>query len=165
MYATVVLLAGVILLTHCKPKASSEAASHAQEISETIKANSPGGELSSAAGSYLQATIDGKDWTATDVKTDHNPSSSYKLVHGEAGETIISFQLWKPTTGMKRSFGEDFAAEFWTDDGIFGGRKGELTITKADDQWVEGTFYFTATSMNTEGKHEVTNGKFKVSAK
>lgn len=160
----IALLMATISIIACQSNSASEAARKAGEISETIKATTPEGSTTSETGVYMKATIDGKEWSAAKMIPDNDPGSSYKRIHGEAGDIMISFQLWKPTTGMKRSFGEDNAADFWTEDGIFGGRKGEVTVTKADDQWVEGTFYFTATSIESNKTHEVTRGSFRVAA-
>jgi hypothetical protein len=143
---------------------SSEAEQTAQKIKETREANTPAAETPSENGIYLKATIDGKPWQAEKMIPDMDPNSSYKRIHGEKGEIMISFQLWKPQTGMKREFKEDYAADFFSEDGIFGGRKGEVIVTKADGQFIEGTFYFTATTMANNTKHEITNGSFRVAA-
>jgi len=46
---------------------------------------------------------------------------------------------------------------------IWGGRKGEMEITKVDDKWVEGEFYFTAIASETDKTMEVTEGFFRIS--
>ena len=154
------LLSITLLGTACG--AHSDAKELGKKIQETVKANSPQGQKPSANGTYLKATIDGDAWEANSMIPDMDPNSSYKRIHGENGDISISFSLWKPTTGDKRVFSEDNAVDFWTSDGIFGGRKGEVVVTRADDKFVEGTFFFSATS---DGKtHEVTNGTFRVQA-
>jgi hypothetical protein len=129
------------------------------ELAEQTKSESP-----EASGSYMKATIEGKQWSASTVKTDDNASSNYKLVYGETAEFSISFYLHSPGTGDKRPFSEEFAAEFSTADNFFGGKKGELTITSSDDRWIEGKFYFTATSQRSAKVYEITDGVFRVPA-
>lgn len=154
----------LLLIIACCNSAQSEAEKTAQQIKEARAANTPAAETPSDNGVYIKATIDGKPWQAEKMIPDMDPNSSYKRIHGEKGETMISFQLWKPQTGMKRDFREDYVADFFAEDGIFGGRTGEVTVTKADDQFIEGTFYFTATSTADHTKHEISNGSFRVAA-
>ncbi len=45
---------------------------------------------------------------------------------------------------------------------MWGGRTGEMEITKVKDDWAEGTFYFTATASGTNKKIEVTEGFFRI---
>lgn len=115
-------------------------------------------------GAFMKATINGKAWTAARMTVDYSypDRSSDNLVHGETDDFSISFYLYKPKAGNKRSFSENYAVEFSTDADYYGGRKGEVTVTKADDKWIEGTFYFTATSSRSDKTFEVTNGTFRV---
>lgn len=156
-------LALLLIIAGCS-STQSEAEKIAQQIKETREASTPAAATPSENGIYLKATIDGKPWQAEKMIPDMDPNSSYKRIHGEKGEIMISFQLWKPQTGMKRKFKEDDVADFFAEDGIFGGRTGEVIVTKADDQFIEGTFYFTASSTANNIKHEITNGSFRVAA-
>lgn len=151
----------------CKNKAATDAQQQAVTLKETIEQLSPGMEPASEKGYYMKATIDGKEWTATGMMHDEGGTSSYRQVNAEGNGTTISFQLWKQgiTTGMKRDFGDDYAANFITDDGFFGGRDGGMEITRADDQWIEGKFHFNASSGTSDKKIAVTDGFFRVSAK
>jgi hypothetical protein len=158
------LLSLTLLLAAACNSAQSDAEKTANSIKETVAANSPAAEKPSANGTYMKATIDGKAWEANKMIPDLDPNSSYKRIQGEKGDISISFQLWKPQAGQTVQFSEDHAADLWAPDGIFGGRKGKVTITRADNQFVEGTFNFTATSVNNPGTHEITNGEFKVQA-
>lgn len=114
-----------------------------------------------ANGSYLKAIIDGKEWQASKM-TDYRAGSDYKLVNGEAKDITIGFQIHKPTPGMTREFREDYVADLITEDGFFGGRKGQVTVTKVDDKWIEGTFHFTASSDRSTKTYEVKNGSFRI---
>jgi hypothetical protein len=44
-----------------------------------------------------------------------------------------------------------------------GGRKGEMEITKVDDNWAEGKFSFTGSASSTTKTVEVTDGFFRIS--
>lgn len=156
MKISIIIVSLLMIFTAC----NTQAEKMAKQIEDTVSKTTT--ETPSENGIYLKATIDGKPWHAEKMIPDMDPNSSYKRIHGEKGDIMISFQLWKPQTGMKRKFKEDYAADFWAEDGIFGGRQGEVTVTKADDKFIEGTFYFTATTVNGSGKHEITNGSFRV---
>lgn len=65
---------------------------------------------------------------------------------------------------VKIAFGEDNAVDLSTNDheGMWGGRKGEMEITKVDNNWAEGKFYFTASSSSANNTIEVTDGFFRI---
>ena len=69
-------------------------------------------------------------------------------------------------TGKKISFSRVEAVDLFLpadEGGILGGYKGEMLITKANEQWAEGTFYFTADSDRSDKKAEVIDGFFRIS--
>lgn len=135
-----------------------DAEKKASEISSVVDQSSA---TPAADGAYLKATIDGKEWQAKKM-TDYRAGSDYKLVSGETGDFTITFQIHKPTTGLVREFRDDYVADLITDDGFFGGKKGKLTVTKVDEKWIEGNFYFTATSDRSAKTYEVKNGLFRI---
>jgi hypothetical protein len=135
----------------------SDAQKKASEISGVVDQSS----ATETNGSWLKATIDGKKWQASKM-TDYRAGSDYKLVSGQGDDFTISFQIHKPTEGMTREFRDDNVADFWSDDGVFGGRKGKVTITKIDAQWIEGSFYFTANSTSSNKTYEVKDGLFRI---
>jgi hypothetical protein len=151
-----------ILIFSCNDD-KTEAQKKAGEIASVVEQQSSGTKPD-ADGIYLKATIDGKEWVAESITRDNPGNSSYRQVNGETPDYTISFQLWKPNTGDKRPFSEDNVANLLSDDGFFGGRKGQVTVTKADNTWIEGEFYFTATSTMSDKKYEVTNGFFRIPA-
>ena len=67
--------------------------------------------------------------------------------------------------GKKIVFGENEAVDLATSDdiGLWGGRKGEMEITKVDGDWAEGKFYFTGSSSRSKKTIEVTDGFFRIS--
>ncbi len=67
--------------------------------------------------------------------------------------------------GKKIISSEDDATDLATNDdvGLWGGRKGEMEITKMDDNWAEGKFYFTGSTSRSNKTVEVTDGFFRIS--
>lgn len=157
----VVSAVAIVTLLSCN-SSKSEAEKTADKIQQTIQSTKPGTDPVAKTGSWLKATIDGKEWEATHMLTDNDPNSSYRQVSGEGGDVTISFQLWKPEAGRVRKLGDDMAIDFWTGDDILGGRVGEIVVTRADNQWVEGTFHFSATKSDGGKTYEVTKGSFRI---
>jgi len=68
--------------------------------------------------------------------------------------------------GEKIKFGDKQVALLFTDDNndaFWDGRKGEMEITKVENDWAEGKFFFTATTSTTNKTKEVTDGFFRIS--
>jgi hypothetical protein len=167
------LLSVMLLTTACNSNgqtgAQKEAKKTAAEIKKTM--GKPDMVATSANGYYMKATINGKPWEAAFMYPTDNPNGA-AMVAGETGTylekggVLIGIHV-KPVkrwleVGKKYQFGEGRAVDFAMDEDTYGGYTGELTITKVDDYWVEGTFFFTATSTSAPGKHEITNGSFRV---
>jgi hypothetical protein len=135
----------------------------AKQTQKAIQAARPG-TVPTGAGSWtLTATMDGKTWRAESM---YPPDDAARII-GYIGNSYISLpkiQRQFSKVGEKRIFGEDNVADVNIDGdpAFYAGRTGELVITKIDGEWVEGTFFFTATSSNSSKKIVVTNGFFKV---
>lgn len=156
-----------MFISSCGNTAATDASAKADEIRKQVKESTPGSIPASGAGYMMTAKLDGKDWTATSLIPDEDQRSSYIRIAGEDGEgNSISFQLWKRglSPGAKTAFSEDHAADVNIKDfsGFLGGRSGEVEITKMDDKWMEGKFQMTATSLQSDKKVEITEGKFRV---
>lgn len=151
-----------LFVLSCNSNNQNNAEKKADEISN-ITTQSSDAEKPNPDGSYLKATINGKEWKASKTGPGYGPDSDYKLIAGEAKDITINFRLHKPFAGMKKQFGVDYEANLITDDGFFSGKKGEVFVTSADEKWIEGTFYFTATSSNSDKMYEITNGSFRIS--
>ena len=151
-----------ILLSVFSCNSQTDTQKKANEISSTLDEQSAAEEKPDLNGAWLKATINGKKWEATKIGPFYGPESNYKLVSGATEDININFQIHKPTTGLKREFNNENMANFTIDADFFSGRKGEMNVTKADGQWIEGTFYFTATSTYTSKTYEVTNGSFRI---
>jgi hypothetical protein len=108
--------------------------------------------------------INGKQWTATSII---EPDMAGRI-SGDANEITIGlpYSRTNMVVGRKTTFSHDDATDIFlpaSDGGILGGYKGEMVITKADDQWAEGTFYFSASSDRSDKTAEVTSGFFRIS--
>lgn len=154
----------VVILPACTAKPENDAAQPAGQSQPVTKEPSPGAVPTKEDGYYMKAKIDGKQWVAAYMVPDIDPRSNDKQIQGEDPGTTINFMIWKPgvKVGMKKEFKESHAANLFTGDDIYGGRKGEFEITRADDQWTEGKFSFTATTSGSSKIIEVTEGFFRV---
>lgn len=152
----------LFFLPACNGKTDAE--KKVDEISQASGQKATETKTPDPNGIYMSATIDGKKWVATKMIPDLSTNSNYKQIHGETPEFTISFQIYKPAAGLKEEFSEHNGSNLITDAGYFGGRKGQMEVTKMDDKWLEGTFHFTATNSSTDKVYEVTNGFFRVQA-
>jgi hypothetical protein len=151
-------------ITGCN-NAQGDAVKQAEAIQETVKNSSPGTIPTSENGYYMTAKIDGKEWSASYMMPYSN-SGSYLYIAGENGGDDINFQLWKNglDVGKRIPFNESHAANLTLKDvpAFFGGNSGEVEITKITNQWMEGTFQFSASSSSSDKKIAVTEGRFRV---
>lgn len=153
--------------------AQKQAKKIAADIQKTTKATAPDMITTSASGYFMKATIDGKPWEAAYMGPTEDPRTGAGSIYGEKGKPLTKggVSIGIPVNPIRRwlqvgktyKFGGDRGnVNFYMDEDTYGGYTGALTITKLDDKWVEGTFYFTATSFSAPGKHEITNGSFRV---
>jgi hypothetical protein len=162
----IVLLLVIVLIASACNSTKSDAENQAELIQKTMKENTPGTIPTSNSGYYMKAKFNGEDWSASHMMPDDNESSSYKMIQGENGKEFITFQLWKRgiELGKKIPFTEEHMANLSMDEegGYYSGSAGDVEITKIDDQWMEGTFQFSAKTRNSDKKIEVTDGRFRV---
>lgn len=157
---TLVLIAGMI--ASCGNSNQGKAVEQAKEVQAAIKENKPGSIATTADGYTMKAKLDGKEWTATSVMP---PETAGRTIGYNNGEYIgLPYDKRDLVVGKKITFGEGNAVDLATNDdvGMWGGRKGELEITKVDDNWAEGKFFFTASSSRTNKTVEVTDGFFRI---
>jgi hypothetical protein len=115
-------------------------------------------------GWNMKAKINGKDYSAYSVWL---PEGEHEIVGFYDGDKYIGLYYHPKdlVVGKKLSF-SDLNATLTTDDsvGVRSGDKGQLEITKVDDKWVEGKFFFTAVSFDAKKSKtiEVTDGFFRV---
>lgn len=135
----------------------------AKQVQSGIKDNIPGSVPVTSGGYMMSAKLNGKLWTATAMMS---PELANRIVGYNNGENIgLPYDRRDMVAGNKIKFGENNGVDLFTNDdvGIWGGRKGEMEITKVKDGWAEGKFFFTASSQNSNKTIEVTDGLFRVS--
>lgn len=150
-----------IIVLSCN-NAQNDAVKQAQQVQSAIKENTPGSIPTSADGYSMKAKINGKDWVADAVMP---PEAAGRIIGYYNGEWIgLPYDRRYLIVGKKITFGENNAVDLATNDdvGLWGGRKGEMGITKVDEKSAEGTFFFTASSSRTDKTLEVTDGFFRI---
>ena len=151
----------MIIAMSCESQVSAK--KQAEEIQKTMKKLEPGRVATDASGWTMNCNIDGKKWSATSM---FPPEPSGRFI-GYYERDFVSFprieRRWLKV-GTKRKISHDWAADFslGADPDIYAGYTGELEITALNGDWVEGKFYFTATSSRSAKKYEITNGFFRV---
>lgn len=158
-----VVIGCVCMFSACQNKQQNDAKDLKNEIQTTAKANSPGFVSTSRNGYWMSAKLDGKGWTASAmVAADHGDS---KRIQGENDDASIGFYIGMRglEAGKHIALSDDNGADLMTHDdiGIWGGRNGEIVITKIDNSVMEGTFTFTASSTRTNKTVAVTDGIFR----
>ena len=160
------LVITVVILCSCtnsnEKHLRNDIASPQSEKEETL----PGAMSTSDDGWNMKAKINGKDYNAYSVWL---PEGEHEIVGFYDGDKYIGL-YYKPkdlVVGNKLSF-SDLNATLTTNDsvGVRSGDKGELEITRVDDKWVEGKFYFTAVSFDAKKSKtiEVSDGFFRIGA-
>jgi len=133
----------------------------AKQTQSAIKSSVPGAVPTTATGYMMNAKLDGKYWSATSMMP---PDAAGRIIGYNNGEYIgLPYNSRRLEVGKKEVFGEDNAVDLATNDkeSIWGGRKGEMEITKVGDGWAEGKFFFTAVSRSGKTM-EVTEGFFRI---
>jgi hypothetical protein len=138
----------------------SEAKKLAGQIQSVVRA----GTVPTADGAWtMTARIKGEKWVASSM---FPPEASSRIVGYYKEEYIgLPYDRRDMVVGKKIKFGPDNAVDLSTSDdiGMWGGRKGEMEITKVDGDWAEGKFFFTGSTHTTDKTVEVTEGFFRIS--
>ncbi len=162
MKQTISILIMAVILSSCGSSDQDKAVEQAKEVQAAIKKNVPGTVPTSAEGLMMRAKLGGKEWTAGSMMP---PEVSGRIVGYNNGEYIgLPYDKRNLIVGKKIVFEEGEAADLATNDdiGIWGGRKGEMEITKVDDRWAEGEFFFTGSTSRSSETIEVTDGFFRI---
>jgi hypothetical protein len=152
----------ILIITAVLYSCSNSAQKTADEVQATIKESTPGSIATSADGYTMKAKLDGKEWDAGSMTP---VEASGRIIGYNHGEYIgLPYSKSDMVAGRKNIFGPDNAVDLSTNDnaGLWGGQKGEMEITKVDDKWIEGKFFFTATSSASGKTIEVTDGFFRI---
>lgn len=151
-----------VLLSACGGSDQSKAVDQAKQVQEAVKENTPGSIPTTADGYTMKAKINGKEWVADAMMP---PEASGRIIGYYNGESIgLPYDRRDMRVGKKITFGENQAVDLMTNDdvGIWGGRKGQMEITKADENMAEGNFYFTGSTSRSDKTIEVSDGYFRI---
>ena len=133
----------------------------ADGIKNTVEL-APGSTPTTEGGLTMKATIGGKAWVAAGMI----PAEAAGRIIGSRNKVSISLPYDKRYlyVGKKVKFSDHQAVDLFNDDevGIWGGRIGEMEITKVDDNWAEGRFYFTGSTLDGSKTIAVTDGFFRI---
>jgi hypothetical protein len=159
---SIALLAVAAALPSWGASDKGKAMSDAKQAQAALQAITPGGIATSATGYAMKAKLNGKEWIATSMMPQ---DVTDRIIGNKDGESIsLPYDRRNLVAGKTIKFGENRAVDLFTNDdvAIWGGRSGEMTITKVDKTSAEGTFFFTATARDTKKKIEVTEGSFRI---
>lgn len=127
-----------------------------------IKENIPGTVATTADGYMMRAILDGKDWEAGSMMP---PEAAGRIIGYYNGEYIgLPYNKSDMIAGSKTTFGEDNAVDLSIKDakGLWSCKSGEMEITKVDDNWAEGKFFFSGSHAGSDKTVEVTDGFFRI---
>jgi hypothetical protein len=153
----------VVTLTSCGNSAQNKALEDAKKVQSAIKEMVPGTIPTKEGGWTFRAKINGKEWEANSIMP---PDAAGRIIGYYNGESIgLPYDRRYFETGRKITFGESNAVDLMTNDdiGIWGGRTGEMEITKVDEKWAEGKFFFTGSTSRSDKTVAVTDGFFRIS--
>jgi hypothetical protein len=143
----------------------TKAVAEAKEIQSALNEIKPG-EIPTAEGGWtMKAKINGKDWNAASFMS---PEAAGRIVGSNKKEYIsLPYDRREMVVGYKNEFSDHNAVDIGTNDDValWGGLKGEMEITKVDENWAEGKFHVTGTSSGTDKTVEITEGFFRISMK
>ena len=149
------------LLSSCGSD-QSKAVNDAKNIQAEIQKTKPGSVAATEDGWTMTAKINGKVWTATSMI----PPDRAGRIFGENNGESISLPYYDRRSFLaekKTKLGKGVDMMLNDDVKLWGSKEGELEITKVDDKWAEGKFYFTASGFQTDKTMEVTDGFFRIS--
>jgi len=111
---------------------------------------------------FLKAKINGKGWAATEMMPDKYVSEILQI-SGSNGTSAIWIQLNKPAAGKTENLIQTDLNHYADEQfNMYMITSGKISVTKMNDQWVEGTFSFNATDKRSKKTVVVTEGSYKV---
>jgi hypothetical protein len=158
MKKNISILLTAIFFYSCGSNRQTKAIEKIAQIKNAIK---PGTVGTTTSGYTMNAKINGSNWVASSVMP---PAVAGRIV-GYYDKDYIGLPYSKTdmAVGKKISIGEDNAVDLSLNDGcLYINTKGEIEITKVDEQWAEGKFFFTATCNNKNKAVEVRDGFFRI---
>jgi hypothetical protein len=128
----------------------------------SLKGLPPGAIPVTASGYSMSAKINGKDSKAFAMMP---ADKAGEIVGFYSGDKYIGLPYHKSdfVKGKKFDFSNE-NADLTTADavGVWGGRKGQMEITKVTSTYAEGKFYFTGYSYDNKHTIDVTDGFFRI---
>jgi hypothetical protein len=112
-------------------------------------------------GYLMRAKIDGKPWQSTSMA---DVAISGRIVGYCNGQYIgLPYSKNYLVAGKKILLDEGEAADLFLKDGCsYAITKGQIEITKAGDNWAEGTFYFSTVCSSSGKTVKITDGFFRI---
>jgi hypothetical protein len=163
MKQILLLLITASMLSSCSNSDQGKAINDAKEVQSAIKKMQPGGISTTEGGWTMTAKLNGKEWVANSIIS---PEAAGRIA-GEGDDKTISLPYDRRSMmpGEKTTFSHNNAVDLMTNDdvGLWGGYKGEMEVTKVDNEWAEGKFYISANDDETGKTLEVTEGFFRIS--
>jgi len=159
---SIAILAIGILLTSCSGSEQSKAIDVQKKAMASLKQHMPGSIPTSIDGYSMKAKLNGKDWEAVAMIP---PALAGRIIGYNNGEYIgLPYNKNYFVVGKKVPCSEINGVDLGTNDdiGMWGGRKGEMEITKVGAGFVEGKFFFTADTKRATKTVEVTKGFFRL---
>jgi hypothetical protein len=162
VFTSGILLLIIMVLFSCNSR--SQQVKEAKKLQSDIKKMMPGGMATTIGGYTMTAKINGRDWTASSIM----PPDIAGVITGDNNGESISLPYYDKRNFLalkKRKLGKGHGgADMRLNDDVkfWSAKTGQMEITKADDQWAEGTFSFTAESLQSDKTTEVTNGFFRI---
>ncbi len=155
------LIYSAFLIFGCQSKSEKDAKDTATGIQDMVKEHSPGTVPTSTDGFYMKATINGKEWIASEMMPPERPARIFGVNNKES--ISLPYDRRDMVVGNKTNFKNSAVDLQWSDDvALYSSNVGEMEITKVDDKSAEGKFYLTANGFQSDKKLEVTNGFFRV---
>lgn len=161
-YATLSIALACCLLGACHSPAQQQAQQTAAAINDAMQTYGPPQVATSNGGYAMTAVIAGKPWNATSMMAFNESNDTY--VNGTGGDVRMSFQIdrERPALGKERPLGEAHAVDLTVGDRSWQAISGGYTLTRVDDEVVEGRMHFTAQAFQSSDTLEVTDGFFRV---
>lgn len=153
----------IVVLFSLSGNSQNSTLEKAKQVQTAIKSIRPGTIPAKEGGWSMKATINGKTWMATSMMP---PDVAGRIIGYYNDEYIgLPYDKRYLAVGKKIKFSPDEVADLATnnDVGLWGGRKGDMEITKVDNNWAEGKFHFTGSSSRSNKTVEVTDGFFRIS--
>jgi hypothetical protein len=158
LYRFCMSIAIAVVIHSCGNSQQTKAVELAKQIQLAIK---PGALATTISGYTMKAKINGKNWVASSMMP---PDVAGRIIGYYNNEYIgLPYNRSDLVAGKKIIIGEDNAADLLINNGcLWKDIKGEIVITKVDDNAAEGEFLFTSICNSTNEVVKITDGFFRL---